>query len=201
MALDIYHLYKHKKKLSPDTLPRIINMEPGGPNYTRQEMIPTHQSAVDSISSAFRLAIALHKIDDSISAKAWLEATVTIFMHQNKYELGPDRFNENFFIYQKLLDYLSLNAAALQQQAIRQQSKSPNWSLFHRRKDFIIDGVKDLRALAQDIWPECGADEQNNNIVKFISSRTHFPLINEKIVAEQQFQPINAAQQTLYKKL
>jgi len=42
LALDIYQLYQHKK--GPNNwvpLPQLINMEPGGPNYTRKEMEPT----------------------------------------------------------------------------------------------------------------------------------------------------------------
>jgi hypothetical protein len=56
------------------------------------------------------LAIALNEVSTThrgenqmFSADNWLNATATVFMHHNKYELGPDRFNENVFIY-----YLSL---------------------------------------------------------------------------------------------
>jgi L-ascorbate metabolism protein UlaG (beta-lactamase superfamily) len=196
LALDIYHLYQHKKQLLvTDELPKIINMEPGGPNYTRKDMQPTHQSAVDSIVSSFKLAIALNQISSAatdnrttISAEKWLNATATIFMHQNKYELGPDRFNENIFIFNRLLSYLQMSDDTLLEHKGKQQAKSNNWSLFHRRKDFIIEGVSELRELAKLIWPKEEAAEQNRRIIQFIQSRTHFPLINQKITSEDAFQ-------------
>ena len=195
LALDIYHLYQHKKLLTTDELPKIINMEPGGPNYTRKDMQPTHQSAVDSIVSSFRLSIALNKISSAatdksttISAEQWLNATATIFMHQNKYELGPDRFNENVFIFNRLLSYLQMSDDTLLEHKAKQQTKSNSWSLFHRRKDFIIEGVSELRELAKLIWPEEETAEQNRRIIQFIQSRTHFPLINQKIASEDAFQ-------------
>lgn len=197
LALDIYHLYQHKKQfVTPDELPKIINMEPGGPNYTRKDMQPTHQSAVDSIVSSFRLAVALNKINSTaadentsiIPAEKWLNATATIFMHQNKYELGPDRFNENIFIFNRLLSYLQMSDEKLLEHAVKQQAKSNGWSLFHRRKDFIIDGVNELKTLAKLIWPEEETAEQNRRVIQFIQSRTHFPLINEKIASEDAFQ-------------
>ena len=196
LALDIYQLYLHKKALSDNELPRLINMEPGGPNYTRKDMEPTHQSAVDSIISSFRLAISLKSVcaahqgeTTEYSANNWLNATASVFMHHNKYELGPDRFNENVFIYSRLLSYLKMNDEQLQNHINKQQTKSSSWTLFHRKKDFIINGVKELRQLAQQIWPE----EQdpavlNKKIVEFIEARVHFPLINEKVSSDDVFQ-------------
>lgn len=195
LALDIYQLYQHKKTLVDKELPKLINMEPGGPNYTRKDMQPTHQSAVDSIVSSFRLAIALNVVSTThrgenpeFSADNWLNATATVFMHHNKYELGPDRFNENIFIYTRLLSYLKMSDEQLQKHIIKQQEKSTGWSLFHRRKDFIIDGVKELRQLAQQIWPEeKDSKELNKKIVEFLEAKVHFPLINEKLSSEDCF--------------
>ena len=67
-------------------------------------------------------------------------------MHHNKYELCPDRFNENIFIYTRLLSYLKMSNEQLQTHINKQQEKSTSCSLFHRRKDFIIDGVKAVSA-------------------------------------------------------
>lgn len=195
LALDIYQLFQHKKKLDEGELPTLINMEPGGPNFTRKEMEPTHQSAVDSIVSAFRLAIALNKVsmthkreNTDLTSENWLNATATVFMHQNKYELGPDRFNENVFIYRRLLSYLKMSEGQLQKHAKKQEAKSSSWSLFHRRKEFIIEGISELRGLAQQIWPDEEPQERNNKIVEFIQAKVHFPLINEKLGSEDLFQ-------------
>ncbi|MCC5792673.1 MAG: MBL fold metallo-hydrolase [Legionellaceae bacterium] len=194
LALDIYQLFQHKKTLPKGELPRVINMEPGGPNFTRKEMKPTHQSAVDSIVSAFRLAVALHKVSSAaqeetgFTPERWLDATATVFMHQNKYELGPDRFNENVFIYERLVSYLRMSDEQLQTHAEKQNTKSSSWTLFHRRKDFIIEGVHELRQLAQQIWPGETILNCNQKVIASIRAKTHFPLINEKLSSEDVFQ-------------
>lgn len=191
LALDIYALYKHKK-VDSHLLPQIINMSPGGPNYTRQDMQPTHQSAVDSIASAFRLAIKLAEVskkdNENTSAEQWLAQTATIFMHHNKFELGPDRFNENIFIYNRLCSYLKMSNDAFVAQSRKQNNKSKGWSIFHRRKDFIINGVIELRSLAESIWPDDSIESRNNKLIAFIETHTHFPLINEKLGSQQFFQ-------------
>ena len=195
LALDMYQLFQHKRKLNKGELPKLINMEPGGPNFSRKEMEPTHQSAVDSIVSAFRLAIALNKVsvahkkdNTDLTSENWLNATATVFMHHNKYELGPDRFNENVYIYTRLLSYLKMSDEQLQKHTQKQERKSSSWTLFHRRKDFIIEGVKELRQLAQQIWPDEEPKERNKKIVEFIQAKVHFPLINEKLSSEDVFQ-------------
>ncbi|ASQ45608.1 MBL fold metallo-hydrolase [Legionella clemsonensis] len=191
LALDIYQLYQNKKNIEPGELPRIINMEPGGPNYTRKDMLPTHQSAVDSIISSFRLAFALEEIsahdksvEKKISASEWLDSTATIFMHQNKFELGPDRFNENYFIFTRLCSYLKMSDEELAKQQEKQESKSASWSLFHRRKDFIIDGAKELKEFAKQLWPAENELKQRDKLIEFIEARTHFPLIREKLTSD-----------------
>lgn len=195
LALDIYHQVQHKTGLADNKLPRIINMEPGGPNYTRRDMEATHQSAVDSIVSAFRLAVSLEKVETahkgaekSHTANQWLDATSTVFMHHNKFELGPDRFNENVFIYSRLLSYLKMSDKDFQQHKQKQAQKSTSWSLFERRKDFITQGVEELKALAAEIWPAEDPEVQKQYLIEFIEARTHFPLINEKLSADDVFQ-------------
>ncbi len=197
LALDIYDLVTNKNDgvLSTTSLPKIINMEPGGPNYTRKDMNPTHQSAVESIVSAFRLAKALELISEKdqnqahkITAAHWLEATATIFMHHNRYELGPDRLNESVFIFNRLLSYLKMDDETLAIHEKKQQTKSEYWTLFHRRKDFIIDGVRELKRLAQTIWPDETQDAQTTHLIQFIEARTHFPLIKQKLRSSDVFQ-------------
>jgi L-ascorbate metabolism protein UlaG (beta-lactamase superfamily) len=196
LALDIYHLYQQK---APEVrlhhrLPRLIHLAPGGPNYTRQDMAHTHQSGVDSVISALRLALALatiHATQDPtapIPAQAWLEATATVFMHHNRYELGPDRFNENIFIFNRLCSYLEMAPETLALHEAKQKQKSASWSLFHRRKDFIIDGAKELKSLAAQLWPAESPELQTQNILQFIKARTHFPLIREKLSTTEAFQ-------------
>lgn len=191
LALDVYSLYQHKK-IDLAALPQIINMNPGGPNYTRKDMRPTHQSAMDSLTSAFRLALALEEIsrkdNQPISAEKWLKATATVFMHHNRFELGPDRFNENMFIYNRVCSYLKMDDDEFARHHRKQSDKDANWSLFKRRKTFITRGVSELRYLASSIWHEASPSEINDKLLSFIQSRTHFPLINEKLTAQQFFQ-------------
>ena len=49
--------------------PKLINLEPGGPNYRRSLMQSTHQSTLDSISSAFKLANAIAEIENELVEK------------------------------------------------------------------------------------------------------------------------------------
>jgi len=44
-------------------------------------------------------------------------------MHHNKFELGPDRFNEGLFVLKKLLKYLDLSEENLKQELERQEEK------------------------------------------------------------------------------
>jgi hypothetical protein len=200
LALDIYSLYKHKKT-NFNVLPHIINMSPGGPNYTRRDMQPTHQSALDSLTSAFRLAIELaeiSKIDNQqASAEEWLKATATVFMHHNRFELGPDRFNENIFIYNRVCSYLGMNDNEFSKECLKQRGKNNTWSLFHYQKDFVTQGVVELRALAEQIWPGLSSEEKNQKLYSFIQSHTHFPLINEKIKTQQFFRFDNGVSSTI----
>ena len=166
-------------------------MVPGGPNYTRKDMKPTHQSAVDSVIIAFRLALALEEVSKkdghTVAADNWLNATATVFMHHNRFQLGPDRFNENVFIYNRMHSYLEMDDKVLNEHLSKQQTKSMAWSLFHRRKDFIIDGVKELKILAERIWPNVSSEERKYQLIQLIKPRTHFPLINEKLTSTHAF--------------
>lgn len=192
LALNILQLWKEKKLADPTALPCIVNMEPGGPNYTRKDMRPTHQSGVDSIVSAFRLAVALEDVSKKVppqrTAAQWLDTTATVFMHHNKFELGPDRFNENVFVFNRLISYLKMDDQQLEIEERKQSKKDEHFSLFHRRKDFIIAGVKELNKIAEVLWPQESLADRKIKILNFIQARTHFPLIQQRISSEEAFQ-------------
>lgn len=201
LALDIYALYRDKAEANQERPPQIINMCPGGPNYTRQDMKVTHQSAVESISVSFRLALALEVVSakegQALPAQDWLHHMATVFMHHNKFELGPDRFNENVFIFNRMLSYLEMDDETLAKHLQKQQSKNASWSLFHRRKDFIIEGVMELRELALSIWPQYDLERVNQKIIDFIKARTHFPLLMEKITSDDAFKFADGEESTI----
>lgn len=75
----------------------------------------------------------------------------------------------------------------LQQHEKKQNAKSKSWSLFHRRKDFIITGVRELCTLAVQIWPDENINGRNKKLIEFIQAKTHFPLINEKLTTADIF--------------
>ncbi|MGD9592798.1 MAG: MBL fold metallo-hydrolase [Candidatus Berkiella sp.] len=196
LAVNIYKLYTEKNKANKKIgLPRIILGTPGGPNYTRNFMEPTHQSAVDSVLFQFRLALALEEVSNKdnprqpIAASKWSEESIaTMFMHHNRFELGPDRFNENAFILNRMKLYLKMTEKELDQHLEKQLKKDPNWSLEHRRKDFIIDGVKELKKdLARKIWRDKKPAQRKQNVIDFINRRTHLPLMMEKVSASDAF--------------
>ena len=192
LAVHIYRLYQGKvnrETLTNNELPKIINAEPAGPNYTRKDMEPTHQSVIDSFISPFRLALALHNIsekdNDSISAERWLDATMTMIMHGGKYELGPDRFNEGRFLFIKFIKCLLMTDEELTQFEERQNEKSDSWSLFHRRKDFVVAGVRELRNIAKEIWPE--ETNINKKLVTYLQNHSRFPLVNQQWNTDELF--------------
>lgn len=71
----------------------IICLEPSGPNYTRCDMDITHQSTSYSALLRFVEAENLARLSGR-SAEEFLGKMHTVMMHHNKFELGPDRFNE-----------------------------------------------------------------------------------------------------------
>lgn len=74
----------------------------------------------------------------------------------------------------------------------RQDKKSDEWSLFHRRKDFVVAGVEELRELGQKIWPE--EKNINQKLVTYLQNHSRFPLVNEECGIEKLFN--NKAEET-----
>lgn len=104
-------------------IPDIICLEPSGPNYTRCEMDKTHQSTSYSVLLKFIDAKNLAMLSGRGKIEEFLPKLKTILMHHNKFELGPDRFNEGLFITKKLVNYLNLTEDELQQERERQRRK------------------------------------------------------------------------------
>ncbi|WP_253299871.1 MBL fold metallo-hydrolase, partial [Wolbachia endosymbiont of Chironomus riparius] len=100
-------------------IPDIICLEPSGPNYTRCDMDITHQSTSYSALLKFIEAENLAKLTGK-SSMEFSQKIQTVVMHHNKFELGPDRFNEGLFVLKKLLNYLSLNEEDLNREHERQ---------------------------------------------------------------------------------
>ena len=103
-----------ERKFSPQIqlivdYPNLINIEPDGPNDSRDDMSLTYQSIIESIMSSFRIAISMKNFDvplkndilekykldlDQITSQELFEKINLTITHHNNYELGPDRFNE-----------------------------------------------------------------------------------------------------------
>lgn len=123
---------KNKKmKRIQDTLPNIVCIEPSGPTYTHSGMIFTHQSAAYSVLlkfiDAYNLARFFHKKIPDI-----LKSLKTVMVHHNKFQLGPDRFNEARYVVNSLYEYVSMTDADRKKQLDIEKAKlSGNWD---RRK-------------------------------------------------------------------
>lgn len=103
-------------------IPCIVFLEPSGPNYTRCDMDKTHQSTSYSALLKFIEAKNLATFSGK-TIDEFLTNIKTVMMHHNKFELGPDRFNEGLFVIKKLLNYLTLGDDELERELTKQTEK------------------------------------------------------------------------------
>ncbi|GFR13602.1 lactamase_B domain-containing protein [Trichonephila clavata] len=182
-------------------VPDIICLEPSGPNYTRCDMDITHQSTSYSALLKFIEAKNLAKLSGK-SPQEFLEKIQTVMMHHNKFELGPDRFNEGLFVLKKLIKYLDLNEEDLNREFARQKEKleqnldkerlkentpftsrpiiatlPKQTSLLVRAKDFIIEEIKKVTEKLENIDKE--------QMKGYLIGNTIFPKIGERLNDEQ----------------
>lgn len=203
----LWNEVKHKKRNENKTemdieIPDIICLEPSGPNYTRRDMNVTHQST--SYSALLKFIEAKNLADFSgKSIQVFLEKIKTIMMHHNKFELGPDRFNEGLFVFKKLLNYLDLNEDELNMELEKQKVKmtqkfdmkkliactpftsrpllmnlSNHTSLLVRSKDFIIEDIKQIE---EKVKSSISQDQIKEHLIY----NTIFPKIGERINNEK----------------
>lgn len=182
-------------------IPDIICFEPSGPNYTRCDMDITHQSTSYSALLKFLEAENLAKFSEK-SSKEFMQKIQTIMIHHNKFELGPDRFNEGLFVFKKLLKYLDLSQKDLDKELVRQKEKlakdldkknlKENTSIISRlitaalpkqtsllvhAKDFIIEEIKDITAKLQD----ASKTDKKAYLKEYLKKNTIFPKIGERL--------------------
>ncbi|GBM19310.1 hypothetical protein AVEN_200247-1 [Araneus ventricosus] len=194
-----------KKMMDIDDIPDIVCFEPSGPNYTRCDMDVTHQSSSYSVLLKFIEAENLAKLSNK-TAQDFIQKFKTVMMHHNKFEFGPDRFNEGLFIFKKLLLYLSLNDADLKQELLRQKEKFDNnldrkslkenltffsrpmiatlpekTSILVHSKDFIIEDMfytlKKVKGLDEE--------QVKHYFLEYLTKNTIFPQIGERLNDQQ----------------
>lgn len=198
----LWNEIKHKKinedKIKSNIfIPDIIFLEPSGPNYTRCDMNITHQSTSYSALLKFIEAQNLSTISE-INSEQFLNKIHTLMIHHNKYELGPDRFNEGLFIFKKLIIYLNLNENDLKNELLKQEEKLKNnedrlkvkrsssllarpillglpshSSLLVHAKDFIINEIIEIEKQLGSI--------DKKLIKEHLLKRTVFPKIGERL--------------------
>ncbi|GIY48141.1 n-acyl-phosphatidylethanolamine-hydrolyzing phospholipase D, mitochondrial [Caerostris extrusa] len=203
-AIDAVIWHEIEKKLLDD-IPEIICFEPSGPNYTRCDMDVTHQSTSYSTLLKFVEAENLAKLSNK-TPKDFIVKLKTIMMHHNKFEFGPDRFNEGLFIFKKLLLYLSLSDQDLKQELLKQQEKlergldrellkqnssylsrpviftlPAQTSLLVHSKDFII---KDLLTTASKV-KSFDEHQIKQYFMEYLTKNTIFPKIGERLNRQQ----------------
>ncbi|MFP3030222.1 MAG: MBL fold metallo-hydrolase [Wolbachia sp.] len=182
-------------------IPNIVCLEPSGPNYTRRDMDVTHQSTSYSALLKFVEAKNLAKLSGK-SSQEFLQTIQTVMMHHNKFELGPDRFNEGLFVLKKLLKYLDLSEEDLSKELARQEGKlkqnldkerlkestplvarpivailPKQTSLLVHSKDFIIKEITKVTEKLEDIGKE--------QVKEHLIESTIFPKIGERLNDEQ----------------
>lgn len=190
---------RNENKIDRDIeIPDIICLEPSGPNYTRRDMNATHQST--SYSALLKFIEAKNLANFSGKAiEEFLEKIKTVMMHHNKFELGPDRFNECLFVFKKLLNYMNFTEAELnteRDKQIKKLEQNFDWkeliastpftsrlmltnlpdqtSLLVRSKYFIIDDMKKI-----DDQVKSAINQQQ--IQKYLILNTIFPKIGQRM--------------------
>jgi L-ascorbate metabolism protein UlaG (beta-lactamase superfamily) len=186
-------------------IPDIICFEPSGPNYTRCDMDITHQSSSYSALLKFIEAENLAKFSKK-SPKEFIQKIHTIMIHHNKFELGPDRFNEGLFVFKKLLKYLNLSQRDLDEELVRQKEKLAKdldkvklkantpitsrpiiatlpgqTSLLVHAKDFIIEEIKSVTTKLQD----ANKTDKKEYLTEYLKNNTIFPKTGERLNDEQ----------------
>ncbi len=125
----LYELISEKRQQNEtNEMPDIICLEPSGPNYTRSDMKITHQSTSYSIFLILKslsnfLKLNKYQIDSFEKLKTFFEKFKTFLIHHNKYELGPDRYDEGRFILKKAMHYISMSDSALEVEKNIQEEK------------------------------------------------------------------------------
>lgn len=180
---------------SKSEFPDVICFEPSGPNYTRQDMDVTHQSTSYSALLKFLEAKNLAELSGRDSDMI-LPKIYTVMMHHNKFQLGPDRFNEGLFVFKKLLIYLGLHEQELTVELARQEEKleknadkkrllkagslffrcpisflPKQTSLLIRSKSFIIHDINKFKQY----------NIKKNYLYNYLLTNTIFPKIGERL--------------------
>jgi L-ascorbate metabolism protein UlaG (beta-lactamase superfamily) len=209
LAVTIFLINSEKNENFKNSIPHIINIEPDGPNYSRDDMKSTHQSIIESILSSFRLAISIKNLDqalkteiqnrcglnlDSMTHKQLFDKINLQITHHNKYELGPDRFNEGKNILQdKILpifekfknsenkiDSLKLEFKNLLEKEKTRKTKD-KIKILKYYDDWLYEEMGELLNLTQQILPIESQDEQFNFLIQYLQNivEQSFPMINE----------------------
>ncbi len=173
---------------------------PDGPNRTRKMMESTHMSVIDAVQSGLELAMHIHSLESYLQKEGvtnkehdiewWMQHTTTLMMHHNKYELGPDTFNEGYYILQQIKN--ELNTAVSSERTLEElraelgnkvKMEDGKWQVWLRKNDaFIYQGILDLISTAQQIWPETqGNIETINEKLSYHIDSIKWPKIGERI--------------------
>lgn len=218
--LAVAALLINSQKNNKNQLPNIINIEPDGPNYSRDDMKSTHQSILESIMSSFRIAIAMKNLDgklkeeiqvksginlDSISAEELFNKIDLIITHHNKYELGPDRFNEGRNILQdKILPVFTQCKELIKKpentdktlkiliqeeftKLLNKEIHGKQNTFIHALKyhdDWLYKEILDLMNLTDKLLPNKNDDEKMEFLENYLQNIVNksFPKINENII-------------------
>ena len=213
LAVAMFFVHQEKNDVSKANLPNFINIEPDGPNYSRKDMKSTHQSIIESVMSSFRLAIAMKSLPnelktginnqcnldlEKITHKELFEKIELTITHHNKYELGPDRFNEGKNILEdKILPIFKAINGGIQKNKINalkakfeelknseQTRKKENYvHVLRYYKDWLYEEMIELIDLTQKILPNSNQKEQSVFLQQYLEkvSQKAFPKINEMI--------------------
>jgi L-ascorbate metabolism protein UlaG (beta-lactamase superfamily) len=198
---------KQKKQDDPDL--NFVNSLPGGPNYPAKLMKDTHMS----IAQSFLLHLQLCKqLGGTLQEN--LAKTPLVMMHRNKWQLGPDNYNEDLWIIKGFVENIKScqniqDAQKVCSEIIANEKKKWQFAQLRKNDAILYETFKDILAFCakenisieqlialidqNSFWPKVGSRFEmapNCDVMieqDFAASDLHPPLIQQPLSEQATF--------------
>lgn len=155
---------------------KIVLLSPVGPNFRRAWMEKTHMSILDTMMLPLRILCEIRKNNTELNVETTLFNMSVIAIHQNTFSLGPDRFNEGYFLFIRALDLIKNKSTNEIIRNIEIEEKKSFWkNSLGRNEAFLYEGVQKILQKASEL----GINKEV--LVNYFNTRIHFPRMNKNL--------------------